>query len=97
MRNGQMIELGNKDEIILNPIHPFTIELLLDYLRFNENIPSFICPLMKIELLEAPPFTMLSDSHYVRNWYFNKQAIKVPLPKNINTYKEKIYELIRNK
>ena len=34
MRKGKMIEFGKKDEIILNPIHPYTMELLIDYLRF---------------------------------------------------------------
>ena len=38
MRKGQMIELGNKDEIILNPIHPYTVELLCNYFSFyNSN------------------------------------------------------------
>lgn len=97
MRNGQIVELGERDEIILNPIHPFTIELLLNYLRFYENIPTFTCPLMEIELLKAPSITMISDTHYVRNWYFDERAKKIVLPENIDIYKEKIYEIIRNK
>lgn len=96
LRNGFMIEFGNKDEIILNPIHPHTIELLINYLSFHENIESFICPLMNVEILKPAPFTMISDTHYVRNWYFNKQALPIILPRNIEQIKEKIYESLRD-
>ena len=96
MRKGQMIEFGNKDEIILNPIHPYTIELLYTYLRYKENVDAFNCPLMEIETLESAPITSLSPSHYVRSWYLDKRAVKVNLPCNLSKIKENIYESLRN-
>lgn len=96
MRKGQMIEFGCRDEIILNPIHPYTIELLYDFLKFYHNAPSYSCPLMEIELLEAPPIKNLSDTHYVRSWYLDERSLKLNLPSNFDTIKELIYETIRN-
>jgi ABC-type dipeptide/oligopeptide/nickel transport system ATPase component len=96
MRKGQLIELGNKDEIILNPIHPYTIELLCDYLRYYQNSPSFLCPLMNIEISEVAPITTISLSHFVRSWYLDKSSLKLELPSNIEQIKEQIYENIRN-
>lgn len=97
MRKGKMIEFAFKDEIILNPIHPYTIELLCDYLRYYKNIPSFTVPLMEIEELYTPPITQISPSHYVRSFYLYNKAIKIKLPLEYKEIKEKIYENIRNK
>lgn len=97
MRRGQMIEFGDKDEIFLNPIHPYTIELICDYYRYTANETIFTCPLMEIELLQAPPITNISSTHYVRSWYLDDRAIKVTLPSNIKEIKEKVYETIRNR
>ena len=97
MRNGSMIEFGNKKEIILKPIHPHTIELLLDYLRYYKNIERFNCPTLNIELVESAPITMISDTHYVRSWFLDKLSPKINFPKNITQLKEEIYENIRNK
>jgi ABC-type oligopeptide transport system ATPase subunit len=96
MRKGQLIELGNKDEIILNPIHPYTIELLCDYLRYYQNSPSFLCPLMNIEISEVAPITTISPTHFVRSRYLDKRSLKLELPSNIEQIKEQIYENIRN-
>lgn len=97
MRNGQLIEFGSKDEIITNPIHPYTLELLCDYLRFYLNIPQFSCPLMEIELLKVAPITYLTSTHFVRSWYLDNRAIEINYPFEIDKIKELIYETIRNK
>ena len=96
MRKGQLIEFANTDELILNPCHPYTIELLCDYLRYYENTPSFSCPLLEIELHYAPPITHISNTHFVRSWYLDNQAPKLDLPINLSEIKEKVYEHIRN-
>ena len=96
MRNGEMIKFRNKDDVILNPTHPNTIELLLDYLRYHINAPEFLCPLMEIETKKVAKITVLSPTHYVRSWYLDKRAIKVHLPINFKKLKEKIYDTIRN-
>jgi len=96
LRNGVMIEFGKKDEIVLNPSHPFTIELLIDYLSFYINTEKFTCPLMEIENIKPASFTMISDTHYVRNWYFDKRSLPINLPNNIEKIKEKIYESLNN-
>lgn len=96
MRNGQMIELGSKDEIILNPIHPYTIEILCDYLRFYENIEPFVCPLMNIDLVKVADITTISQTHYVRSHFLDKRAIIPQIPDNFNKIKEKIYENLRD-
>ena len=85
-----MIEYGKKDEIILNPMHPYTIEILYDYLRFYENIEPFICPLINDCWQSNKDTIMVSDTHYVRSLDFMQKPI------NLNKIKEKIYENIRN-
>ena len=91
MKQGQMIELGTKEEIILNPIHPCTIEILYDYLRFYENIAPFVSRFINDCSLESNlNTTMISDTHYVKGVY------SVQKPDNFNKIKEKIYENIRN-
>ena len=96
MRKGQLIEIGDKDEIILNPVHPYTIELLLDYLRYYDNIPGFTCPTMEIEQIKPAPLTHVNDNHDVRSWYLDERSIKLELPSNFRKLKEKIYETLRN-
>lgn len=96
MRKGQLIELATKDELILNPVHPYTIELLCDYLRYYENISQFTSPLLEIELQQAPVITNISDTHFVRSWYLDNRAPKLDLPPHLNEIKEKVYEHIRN-
>lgn len=96
MRKGQLIEFANANEIILNPSHPYTVELLLDYLRYYENTPLFTCPLLEIELQQVPPVIYVSNSHFVRSWYLDSKAPKLDFPKNLSELKEKIYEHIRN-
>ena len=97
MRNGSLIELGLKDEIILNPIHPYTIELLCNFYSFHESSVYFNCPMMNIEIDNVAPITMISDSHFVRSYYLDKRALKIDIPKNIKEIKEVIYEDFRNK
>ena len=97
MRKGELIEFGNKDEIILNPIHPYTVELLCNYLKFYTDIESFRCPLMNIEVEKCAPITMISETHFVRSWYLDKQALKINYPFNLNEIKEQTYENLRNK
>ena len=41
IENGKMVEFGNKEEIISNPLHPHTIELLSIYLSYYENIEPY--------------------------------------------------------
>lgn len=96
MRKGQMIEFGNKDEIILTPNHPYTIELLCNYLSFYKDIENFECPLMNMELEKCPPVTYISKTHYVISWYLGSNAPNVNYPKNIEKIKEDIYESFRN-
>lgn len=96
MRKGQMIEFGNKDEIILTPNHPYTIELLCNYLSFYKDIENFECPLINMELEKCPPVTYISKTHYVRSWYLGSNAPNVNYPKNIEKIKEDIYESFRN-
>lgn len=96
MRKGQMIEFGNRDEIILTPNHPYTIELLCNYLSFYKDVENFECPLMNIELEKSPPITHISKTHYVRSWYLDSKAPIVNYPKNIEKIKEDIYESFKN-
>ena len=69
MRKGQIVEFGNINEVLLNPNHPYTIELLLDYFRYYNSIKPFNCPILEIELVKAPPINQISNTHYVRNWF----------------------------
>lgn len=96
MRKGQMIEFGPIKEILLNPSHPYTIELLLDYLRYHKNVLPFTCPLMEIEVQQIAKPTYITSSHYVRSWYLDKRALPIKLPPNLKSLKEEIYEIIRN-
>ncbi len=97
MRKGRMIEFGNKEEIILDGKHPYTIELFLDYMRYYENIDSFECPLMNIELLESAPITWLSETHYIRSWFLDKRAMKINLPYNLKELRRKLYASLTSK
>ena len=96
MRKGQMIEFGNKDEIILKPVHPYTVELLCNYLSFYKDIEAFECPLINTELEECPNIVNISKTHYVRSFYLDHNSVKINYPKNIESIKEEIYESFRN-
>lgn len=97
MRKGQIVEFGNIDEVLSNPNHSYTIELLFDYFRYYKDISHFTCPLLKIELIKAPPINQITNTHYVRNWHSDKRAQKINFPNNFDILKEQIYEHITNK
>ena len=96
MRNGEIIEFGKIDEVLEKPHHPYTIELLFDYLRYYKNIESFHCPLLEIERLKPAPITYITPTHYIKSWYLDNRAPKINLPQNLDKIKEWIYETIRN-
>lgn len=96
MRKGQMIEFGNKDEIISNPIHPHTIELLNDYLRFYENVDVYTCPSFDLNLEKIQSIKNISETHYVRNIYMEDANLKISTPQNMIEIKEKIYEYLNS-
>ena len=96
MRRGELIEFGKKEEIILKPIHPYTIELLCNYFKFYKDIEEFNCPLLNIELEKCAPITMISDTHFVRSWYLNNNAPRIKHPSSFSKIKEEIYESLRN-
>ena len=83
-------KIGNKDEIIQSPIHPYTIELLLAYLRFHQNIIPYTCPSLEETYFET---IQISPTHLVKN---NYNINNINLPASLNELKERIYELIRN-
>lgn len=90
MNDGQMIEFGTKNEILSSPLHPHTIELLYDYLRFYENIDyDYYVP---STFTYIPNITMLSDTHYVRLPILQTKV----KPSNFDEIKERIYERLEN-
>ena len=95
MRKGHLIELGKKDEIILNPIHPYTIEILSNYLQFYDDIDSYTCPIQSLDDNVPADITMISETHYVRITYLNKMHTKFNIPSNLKTIKEKTHENLR--
>lgn len=38
MRKGKIVEFGTLEEIINNPLHPYTVEIFYDYLRYYHNV-----------------------------------------------------------
>lgn len=94
MRKGEMIEFGKKDEIIFNPMHPYTIEILCDYLRYYTDVENFTCPLINNEQFIIS-ITMISDTHYVRSCFLNSNC-KIHYPSNLKNIKEAIYETLAN-
>lgn len=90
MHKGMIVEFGNKDEIILNTCHPYSFELLLDYLKYHENISIKITPYLFEGNITS--IRNISPSHYIRV----PNESKIFLPTNSKIIKEKVYELIRN-
>jgi len=94
MKKGEMIEFGKKEEIIFNPLHPYTIEILCDYLRYYKDVENFVCPSINSQI--SPPYiTMVSDTHYVRSNFLNDNY-KINLPSNLKKIKEEIHETLKN-
>lgn len=91
MCKGKMVELGSKDEIISFPAHPYTIELLYDYLRYYENTPSYICPFE-----EKESENISSPVHITKTHFYRRKNNSFSLPITFDKLKEKIYEHIRN-
>ena len=83
MNDGMMVEFGTKNEIVLQPRHPHTQELLMIYLSFFKSI--YFTPIHYEVLTNNTSFTILSDTHYVRGiiQYKNTDYDKI---------KEEIYE-----
>lgn len=96
MKNGAMVEFATTNEIIFNPIHPYTVELLNDYLRFYENVQLYSAP-TNDENSEIPPITMISDTHYIRSSSIQIKKFHECMPINIKDIKEKVYEHLNNK
>lgn len=93
INNGEMIEFAKKEELVLHPSHPCTIELLYDYLRYYKNIDKFTFTDINIET--PAPIQYLSDNHYVRSWHLSNK-ISFNIPDNFKKVKEEIYEHIRS-
>jgi len=87
MHKGCIVELGDKDDIISKPMHPYTFELLNDYLRYHKNVDSFKYE-SENELL--PSINFVACNHYVR--YCGKADYLT----NFNKIKEVLYETLRN-
>lgn len=95
MQNGILVELGKKDEIILNPVHPYTIELLLNYFQFYDDTSHNCCDYVSENVCRPADITMVSDTHYVRINYLNNKNVNCNILGNFKTIKEKIYENLR--
>ena len=87
MKNGKLIEFGNAKEIILNPIHEYTIELLLNYFQYYYDISITNHSANDISDSNFTNIIMISETHYVRG--------KHSTSNNFETLKEKIYENLR--
>ena len=90
MHKGTIVEFGNKDEVVLNACHPYSFELLLDYLRYHENIDLEVYDYPHLENSNSFQALNISPSHYARI------TQKTALPNIAKTIKEKVYEIIRN-
>ena len=88
MKDGEIIEFGKKNEIILNPYHPHTIELLALYLSYFKDIDY---PILNSNLNEESSLiNIISDSHYFKG-VANKQ-----IKSNYSKIKEAVYENLNN-
>lgn len=85
MKDREIIEFGKKNEIILNPFHPHTIELLSLYLNYCKNFSSdlLVCSNMNSK---SSQINIVSDSHYFRG------EINPSIKSNYSKIKEDIYE-----
>ena len=90
IHKGMIVEFGHKDEVILSACHPYSFELLLDYLRYHENIDFESYYYSNLENSNSLPILDLSPTHYAR---VNTSAT---MPSNAQIIKEKVYEIIRN-
>lgn len=87
MKYGQIVELGEKDEIILSSKHSYTLELLCAYLSFCEDIDC-LDYFKEDDFKMDAPIVWLSETHYVRK---EEKFIS-----NAKKIKEKVYESFRN-
>lgn len=87
MKKGEIIEFGDKNEIILDPYHNHTIELLSIYLSFYRNIPVLK---ENIDRNDCSRITHINDSHYFKG-SFNKE-----IKDSYIKIKEEVYEHIKD-
>lgn len=95
MRKGHLIEFGKKDEIILNPIHPYTMEILSNYLQFYEDIDEHYCSFKSEYADNICKIIMVSETHYVRAIHLNESPNNFSISSNYKIIKERIYENLR--
>lgn len=91
MHNGEIIEYGNKNEIILEAKHPFTIKLLSIFLNFIDNTPLFDCS--NEFTIDTPSIDYISETHFIKLNY----NLPFHITHNILQIKEKVYEYLTNK
>lgn len=89
LKKGQIIEFGEINEVINSPIHPYTMEIFYDYLRYYKNI-------------EYINFTHEDGDDCIR--YISKTHFVKPIKEvtinyeyNYSLIKEQLYDTIRNK
>lgn len=89
IKKGQVVEFGEINEVINSPLHPYTMEIFYDYLRYYKNI-------------EYIDFTHENSDDYIK--YISKthfvKSIKetnINYEHNYSLIKEQLYETIRNK
>lgn len=87
MKKGEIIEFGNKNEIILDPYHNHTIELLSIYLSFYRSIS-----ILKENITSNDHIKIshISDSHYF------KGSVSKKAKDSYFKIKEEVYEYIRD-
>ena len=45
---------------------------------------------LKIDFIDEPPLTMVSDTHGAKTWYLDERCPEIPLPDELTNYKEKM-------
>ena len=62
MRKGQIVEFGTLEEIINNPLHPYTVEIFYDYLRYYHNVEK-----INFEFtISQDSIKTITNTHFVR-------------------------------
>ena len=89
MRKGEIVEFGMIDEVINSPRHPYTMEILYDYLRYYQNVEK-----ISFEYISSQNITEnITSTHFVKRVeLIDKNCIK-----QFQLNEVKLHETLRNK
>ena len=88
MKDGEIVEFGKKNEIILNPYHAHTIELLSLYLSYFKEVDYLL--LSNNLNKDSSLINIMSDTHYF------KGTSDKEFKSNYSKIKEDVYETLNN-